>query len=279
MTGLADLATALDHRLPRGLAVRRQQAVYWPSILAQSLRADMGGSLCVNGFPSSGTNWLCQLASRYFGIPIFEPWRRFTPTLGPHVFHLHRFVDRPAVNRRTLYIVRDGRDAVVSRYFKLGPNPVEPRPLRAFEAASGLVHDHARVREQLPAFIRWYFTAPRYSAMNWAVHVRQAAALGLLRVSFEALKQDAAAALAPVFAQVAGRPVDRDRLAAVVAEMDFARVRTAETAFHKRKSQVGEWREMFTRDAAEVFAGFAQAELEAMGYEADRGWIGQLAAT
>lgn len=88
------------------------------------------------------------------------------PTLALHVFHLHRLVDMRAVRVRTIYITRDGRDALVSRYMKLKPNPNDQRPVRAFEAATGLVYDKAKVREQLPAFIEWYFTETRYSAMN-----------------------------------------------------------------------------------------------------------------
>ena len=58
--------------------------------------------------------------------------------------------------------MRDGRDTLVSRYMKLSPNPNDVRPLAAFEAASGMTYDKTRIREQMPAFIEWYFTETRY---------------------------------------------------------------------------------------------------------------------
>ncbi len=267
------MITAMDNRLPRPVTVKRQQAIYWPSIWAQARMKDMAGSYCINGFPSSGTNWLCQLVSRYFGVPIFEPWTRLTPTRRPHVFHLHRFVDTPAARARTLYITRDGRDALVSRYMKLKPNPNDQRPVRAFEAATGLVHDKTRAAEQLPAFIEWYFTETRFSAMNWATHVQRAVDLDLPRLTFEDLKRAPLETLEPVFEKVSGQKIDRVRLADVVDQMDFGKVKSRDTAHHKRKSQVGEWRSLYTREAREAFARHAQNGLELMGFEPDRAWV------
>jgi hypothetical protein len=270
---LSRAVAAMDRRLPRPLTVRRQQAIYWTSIWWHARRPAMGGSYCINGFPSSGTNWLCQLLSRYTGVPVFEPWTRLTPALGPQVFHLHRFVATGPARERTIYIMRDGRDVIVSRYMKLKPNPNDLRPLRAFEAATGLRHDSTRVREQLPAFIDWYFTVNRFSAMNWATHVQRAADMQLPRLTFEDLKQRPLEMLEPVFERVCREPVDRHRLCDVVGQMDFARVRTSATAHHHRKSQVGEWRTVFSREARRVFAGYAQHALEVMGYERDLRWI------
>ena len=272
-SGFSRLVNAMDDRMPRRLTVKRQQSIYWPSIWMASARTDMGGSFFINGFPSSGTNWLCQLVSRYFEVPIFEPWTRLTPTLRPHVFHPHRFVDTPAARARTFYITRDGRDALVSRYYKLKPNPNDQRPVRAFEAATGLIHDKEQVREQLPAFIDWYFTETRFSAMNWATHVQRAVDLDMPRLTFEGLKRDPMGTLEPIFASVSGETIDRARLADVIEQMDFSRVRTKGTAHHKRKSQVGEWRNLYTREAREVFAKHAQSGLELMGFEQDRSWI------
>ena len=40
-----------------------------------------------------------------------------------------------------------------------------------------------------------------------------------------------------------------------------------------RKGIVGDWRNYFTREAREVFAGFAGSELVLLGYERDRAWV------
>lgn len=206
-------------------------------------------------------------------MPVFEPWMRLTPTLAPHVFHLHRFIDTAAARERTLYITRDGRDALVSRYMKLWPNPNDARPLRAFEAASGLTYDKTQVRAQLPAFIEWYFNETRFSAMNWASHVRRARAMDLALLTFEDLKRAPHDTLEPIFERISGQRIDRAWLADVIDQMDFAKLRSVKTAHHMRKSQVGEWQALYTREAREIFADYAQDALEEIGYETGRDWV------
>lgn len=272
-TWLSSKVTAMDNTLPRPITVLRQQSIYWPSVWMSSVRADLHGSFIVCGFPSSGTNWLCQLVSRYFEIPIFEPWKRLSPTLRPHVYHLHRFVDTPAARKRTFYITRDGRDAIVSRYHKLFPNPNDLRPLRAFEAATGLNYDKTKIREQLPKFIDWYFSEKRFSAMNWGEHVRKAVKMDMTMLTFEDLKKDAMATLTPAFERYLEEPVNAARLIEVVDSMEFSKVRNSGTSHHKRKSQVGEWRTVYNQEARKRFAKHAQAELEALGLEHDASWV------
>ena len=61
-------------------------------------------------------------------------------------------------------------------------------PCEPFEATSGITYDKTEARAQLPAFIEWYFNESRFSAMNWADHVRRARALDLALLKFEDLK-------------------------------------------------------------------------------------------
>ena len=269
----AQFVTAFDRGLPRPLTVGRQQSVYWPSVWGRAIRHVMGGSLCINGFPSSGTNWLCHRASRYFGALIFEPWTHLIRDVRRHVCHLHHLVDAAVAQARTLYNVRDGRDALVSRYMRLSPNPNDQRPARAFKQVTSPICQKENAREQLLASIGWYFTETRFSSMNWACHIRSAIDMDLPRLTFKNLKRAPVETLEPLFARVSGQPVIRTRLEKVVEEMEFSRIRNDESAHHLRKSQVGEWRSLFTRNAREVFGRHAQDALEAMGYERDRGWI------
>ena len=80
---------ALDRALTRPGAVRRRQAIYWSLDLdTRSAVPIWAAASALAGFPSSGTNWLCNLVSCYFGVPVFEPWMRLTPTLATACFSL-----------------------------------------------------------------------------------------------------------------------------------------------------------------------------------------------
>ena len=253
--------------------VLRQQSLYWPSVLAQALSKDMRGSVIVLGYVASGTNWLCRLVSEYLDMPIFEAWNRHSPTLAAHVFHLHRFVETQHAKRRTLYIHRDGRDAVISNYFKFINGPNSSRQRRNFEAYAGISMNPEKLREQLPAFIDWSFGQQQQSSIAWPAHVRRAIENGYPRVSFEGLKTSPVDTIAPALETITGSAIARERLARVVRNRDFSRVKTKTNAHFLRKGEAGEWRRTFNREACDRFAYWGQEELEALGYEQDTGWV------
>src|SRR5690606_3457682 len=69
----------------------------------------------VTGYPKSGTTWLTQLTADYLQLPF--PRYPILPVGCPAVMHGHEMVsphDPPGV-----YLVRDGRDALVSLFFHL----------------------------------------------------------------------------------------------------------------------------------------------------------------
>lgn len=274
VNNLQTKAVSALNRLPRRAVVLREQSLYWPTLLVQSRMPHASGSVFINGFPVSGTNWLCQLTARYLDLPIFEAWTRLTPSFTkPHVFHTHRFIDTPAVRERTIYITRDGRDATLSRYFKLAQSPRESAMRRKFEKRFGLLMDTNHIAEQLPDFIDWYFTEKVASSINWQQHIEIATEQSLRTVRFEGLKADPLAELTPVFTDFSGKPIDVDRLLEVIEARKFDNVRGKGTQHHKRKGAVGEWNQYFNVEARARFAGYAQNELVAAGYENDTSWI------
>lgn len=96
-----------------------------------------------------------------------------------------------------------------------------------------------------------------------------------MRLTFEDLKRDPMGTLKPAFEEVSGQKIDHARLSNVIDQMDFAMIKTRETLHHKRKSQFGESRSLYTREAREVFAVYAQIELEMLGLERDHSWVDQ----
>ncbi|MCF6445729.1 sulfotransferase domain-containing protein [Nereida sp. MMG025] len=260
--------------VPRRVVIAREQSLYWPTVLSQAVLMRHTKSICINGFQNSGTNWLCQMTSQYFDIPIFEAWHRWTPSvLGSHVLHMHRFVVTAPMNERTIYAVRDGRDTMVSRFFKAAASPRQSYLRRQIKEQAGFELDASKIKDQLADFIEWDFNHAKRASVNWAIHVRKAHEIGYPIVKFEALKEDAVTVLTPVFERLSGQEVNKTKLAHVVAACSFENMRGDKDNFHKRKGVAGEWKALFDQRSRAAFAKYAQAELELTGYEEGDQWV------
>ena len=66
--------------------------------------------VCVLGYPRSGTVWASQMIADYLQLPY--PILSLFPIGCPAIFHGHQRVERNGP--RTVYVMRDGRDALVS---------------------------------------------------------------------------------------------------------------------------------------------------------------------
>lgn len=271
--GASALVRLADAVMPNRVRAVRTKTIYWSTVVLQTRRANMGGSVVILGYIGSGTNWLVSLAADYLDLRPFEPWMRLTPKLGPSVIHMHRFLSSPAAQARTIYMHRDGRDAVISAYHKYLNTVSLKRSGQSFERDTGEKLDPARAAEQFPVFLEWFITQPQPASAPWPEHVRTAIDMGLPRVSFEGLKADPVGTLAPILADFTGREVDRDRLGKVIEAHRFERKQAADKSGFMRKGASGEWRELYNRKAREAFAKWGGAELIALGYEPDDSWI------
>jgi hypothetical protein len=228
------------------------------------------------GYPKSGTTWLCNLMSSYLDVPFVRNYR--LPVLMPCVVHSHWLpADRLPP---TIYIVRDGRDVLVSRYVydaravRAPRNPRGGRMRRArFEQLYGPQVDLDDIAANLPKFIEAEMTAPQLTGVNWAEHVRRWLAIPPERVAvvrYEQLRADVPATLAPAFEQLTGGAADRDYLGLAAERFEFAaqagRNEARGDGALMRAGTVGDWREYFTDEAAEVFARHAGGLLADLGY-------------
>jgi hypothetical protein len=228
------------------------------------------------GYPRSGTTWLCQLMSSYLDIPLVRQYR--LPVLMPCVVHSHWL---PSAHLPpTIYIVRDGRDVLVSRYFFEARAVVAPRNPRGgrlrrerFNRLFGPSVDLGDVTGNLAKFVEDELTNPQLTGVNWAQHVtlwlaRPEAAV----VRYEQLRADVPQALAPAFEQLTGQPADRDYLRLAAERFEFARQQPREAgradAPLLRSGSVGDWRTYFTAEASEIFARHAGPLLAELGYPA-----------
>ena len=247
------------------------------------LRADV----YVCEFPKSGGSWVTALATDLL---------RESGRTRPAVMHVHwrqRPLYRPAV-----YVLRDGRDVVVSLYFHhvrhlLGRTIWTRRVHRFFSNVLGAGYDPNDARCNLPRFIESLYRRPfggllrpgqDSSFLPWPDHVGDwLHAPGVLVVRYEALHEAPARELGRIQEQI-GTSLEAPGLEAVIERNSFARKAGRQpgaedrTSF-LRKGVVGDWRTWFTADAGRAFLDFGGPALQELGYEPDSTWADRLPAT
>ena len=256
----------------------RDRANIWATIGYSLCVGDLQPYYYVLGYPKSGTNWVCKLLSGYLGIPVHEFWTSRWPQLSPSVMHMHRFLPFRGARRRTLYVLRDGRDIVVSDYHhRMRDRGTDPGLAAELEHYLGPHYDVGDVVGNLPNFIR-YLIERSSSSTDYVSHVQAAFAHPYVRVRYEDLLADTPSAFGAAVEALLGETVDTHRLTQAVEAQRFENVtgRTAGTEDRSafvRKGVAGDWRDQFSREAAEVYDAYAGETLIRCGYEADHSWV------
>ncbi len=235
----------------------------------------------VVGYPKSGTTWACHLVADYLQLPF--PRFSLLPVGCPAVVHGHERV----WNRygKGVYVVRDGRDALVSKYFHMTrhlPAGDHPR-LTAGQRRMfpGLVNMN-NARQNMAGFIQRQMISPQSARANWGDHVRSFFEVDnpnvvLLRYE-DLLANNGSTALAEAVSQLTGEEPNVARAAESLKRFSFRRQsgrdpgQDVRGAF-LRKGQVGDWKNHFTREAAEIFDHYCGETLIAAGYENDHTWV------
>ncbi len=234
----------------------------------------------VTGYPKSGTTWACQLVADYLQLPF--PRFSLLPVGCPAAVQGHELVRKRY--RRGVYVLRDGRDVLVSQYFFMARSiPEGDRPrltARQRRIFPGLVNK-ANVRDNIAAFVDRQMTKPESSPVNWGDHVRSYFEgnnpnIALLR--YEDLLGDSGSILAEAMSRLTGESPDFDRAADSMRRFSFQRQAgrspgQEDRSSFMRKGQAGDWRNHLTREAAEIFDRYCGDMLVAAGYEPDRSWV------
>lgn len=233
----------------------------------------------VTEYPKSGGTWLGQMLGYYFGVPF--P-RNQPPKIESCIMHGH-YLHTPFL-KNVFCLVRDGRDVMVSAYYymlfendKNSPHLVhKTRKLNAFA-------NYDDIERNMPRFIEYLFTVENKGLFhfNWNEFIDSwYGRPGAVFIKYEDLLSGAAAALKePIQRITHASYVNMQRLHEAQEKFSFATMKKKESEgggrSFLRKGIAGDWKNVFTREAREVFDHYAGQNLVRLGYENDRSWIAQ----
>lgn len=258
------------------------------------------GLVYVGGYPKSGTTWISKMVAHYLGLP----WVGHTDiAFGfPAVVH-HHWDYQPAFDRSIL-VLRDGRDVMVSIYMNMvkGYLAVEESLSELGRASPGRVvrshvGRHANLRRRfrylygtnfdpwdtdrnLPKFIESEMKEPfipeaktpwpRYVSA-WMDRAKQVTC-----VKYEDMLDQPGLALKSLLRAFDEEPKDED-ISYVVRRFSFARMTgrmpgVEDRRSFARKGVSGDWRNHFSLEARQVFDHYAGDVLIRLGYEVDHHW-------
>lgn len=252
----------------------------WTTIGFSLLVGDRRPCYYILGYPSSGTNWVCNMLAGYLGIPVYEFWKSRLPHFSPAVIHMHRFLPVEGARRRTLYVMRDGRDVVISEYYhRMRDRSADASLSAELDYYLGAGYDPEAISANLPGFIRYLIERSAYST-DYVSHVERALSHRYARVRYEDLIVDAHTALGDALARLLNESVDPKRLADAIDAQRFEKVTgrkpgSEDAAEFVRKGVSGDWLNMLTREAAEIYDAYAGDTLIRCGYESDHSWVGR----
>ena len=233
----------------------------------------------VVGYPKSGTTWVSQLISTCLHLPYHR--NTIKPVLRAAVVHGHELVWK--TYPRGIYVVRDGRDALVSFYYHLSQAIPEGENVKLSASQQKIfpgLKNKADIQENIAGFIEQQMIRPHSSPAHWGNHVQSFfnnPNTNIHLVRYEDLLTDGEQVLSDVVSALSGNEPQKKEIEYALNLFSFERQVTdkkdGEDKSFLRKGIAGDWRNHFTREAAEIFDHYCGDVLVEMGYEQDHSWV------
>lgn len=231
-------------------------------------------NIFVSEFPKSGGTWLCQLLNECTGIPF--P-RNQNLTKQPVIIHSHHL---PLDHRRCIHLQRDGRDIMVSayHYFLLSPS-CDAKAQKSWRNRMS-VDTYSDVSNNLAEFIGHFSRSYNVGLKNmqWCDFIKRARKnKQSFTIKYENLNQYPAETMRSVLHKLGYKNVEKTTIEKAVEKYKFknqsGRNQGEEVAdSFLRKGIVGDWKNYFNKESAEVFNFYAGEALIKAGYETRADW-------
>lgn len=267
----------------------RQRALWAARALSHDVTLQIGARWGKNfpmhfvcGYPRSGTSWISEVLADYLNLP--RPREYVLPLAFPCVVHTHAEAKRNI--RPCIYVVRDGRDCLVSAYTRMVKRLAARQGILAkhYRKLFGANADLSDARRYFPIFVDDMLSSPKGTVTNWGMHVgswldRAGDDLGVVVVSYEKLLDEGVGYLDERLRQLYGgseyaaleEAFGRHSIAAV---QQFGEARAGTSV---RKGIAGNWVNWFDRATAQRFHEVCGETLIRMGYEDGTAWVSRCA--
>jgi hypothetical protein len=230
--------------------------------------------ILVAEFPRSGGTWLCQMLSYCSGIPF--PRNENLNSKQSSILHGHypfqKHFEKP------VYILRDGRDVMVSAYFYFLLNTENPEYLIHKWRKLMAVDEVEHVSTHLPRFIDIFHQKFQVAGKKiwWSKHVEGFQNERVLGIKYEDLHCSGPEMLKKVlnWLQI---EYNSDLIRKAFEKFSFETQTGRKKGIQAsdkflRKGVVGDWKNYFNAESAEVFNFYAGNVLIQTGYAKDKNW-------
>ncbi len=258
-------------------------------LLVNSL-TPINDSILIVEYPKSGGTWLGQLISNYFEIPF--P-RNKMPSLKRSVFHSHYLPKYNILkNGKIVYLVRDGRDVLVSLYYHQlvwsNKNKLNPKDV-LYHRKQLNFEDYDDVRKNMSDFIHYtYEEKPsklqQFTYMgNWYTYNKawlkefNENQNSIYLIKYEDLLKDTKGAIEKMLKEFFNEDVDHEKLQAIVDKFSFENQTNRKKGEENknsflRKGISGDWKNYFSKNEIELFKEYTNNLLVELGYEDNVNW-------
>ena len=233
------------------------------------LHGKVDNILVINEYPKSGGTWIAKMIASLVDRPFTD--NRMSIPRSSVVMRTHW---DPTELTNGVYVVRDGRDVMVSLFHHRCRRAVQdPQVAQQVNSVYPFAISANKIKEQLPQFIEIEMTTRTAgSPLSWHEHVSAGMANDHLQlVRYEDMLNDAPAALKTLGDVLLGDiSVTPERAHAVATLHDRRNALSSTHGMGRsaiRSASAGEWRDNFSDEAIEVFNKHCGDTTRELGYE------------
>lgn len=235
------------------------------------LRGRAENILVVNEYPKSGGTWIAKMIASLVDRPFTD-----NRTSIPRSSVVMRTHWDPTELKAGVYVVRDGRDVMVSLFHHRCRRVVQdPQVASQVNSVYPFAINADKIVEQLPKFIEVEMTTRTAgSPLSWKQHVLAGIGNDALQiVRYEDMLVDAATALKTLGEALLSDVSVTDERASAVAMLHDRR--NALSATHGmgrsaiRSASAGEWRDVFSDEATDVYNAHCADVIQELGYDSE----------